>query len=49
VRRLIVAGPQQPSVPIAQPMLQLSTDAAWIQRSPAEAVAAQIRGFLDRV
>jgi pimeloyl-ACP methyl ester carboxylesterase len=48
VRRLIVAGPQQPATGIAQPMLQLSPDPGHILQAPAEAVAAQIRAFLDR-
>lgn len=49
VRRLIVAGPQQPSIAIAQPMLQLGSDSARILEDPADAVVAEIRAFLDRV
>jgi pimeloyl-ACP methyl ester carboxylesterase len=49
VRRLIVAGPQQPTTGIAQPMLQFSTDAARMIEDPAETVVAGIRAFLDRV
>ena len=49
VRRLIVAGSQQPATGIAQPMLQLSPDPGRILEEPADAVVAEIRSFLDRV
>ena len=49
VRRLIVAGSQQPAIGIAQPMLQLSPDPGRILEEPADAVVAEIRAFLDRV
>ncbi|HEX9707842.1 MAG TPA: alpha/beta fold hydrolase [Steroidobacteraceae bacterium] len=49
VRRLIVAGTQQPAAGIAQPMLQLGTDPALILADPADALVAEIRGFLDRI
>ena len=49
VRRLIVAGTQQPATAIAQPMLQLSPDPGRVLQEPAESVAAEIRAFLDRV
>ena len=49
VRRLIVAGTQQPATGIAQPMLQLSPDPGRILEEPVDAVAAEIRAFLDRV
>jgi len=49
VRRLIVAGSQQPSNAIAQPMLQLGSDPARILENPADPVVAEIRAFLDRV
>jgi len=49
VRRLVVAGPQQPAAAVAQPMLQLSPDPGSVLADPAEAVVAQIRTFLDRV
>jgi pimeloyl-ACP methyl ester carboxylesterase len=49
VRRLVVAGPQQPSTGIPQPMLQLSADPARILADPPEAVVGEIRAFLDRV
>ncbi len=49
VRRLVVAGPQQPSGPVPQPMLQLSPDPGSVLAEPAVAVAAEIRSFLDRV
>lgn len=49
VRRLVVAGTQQPSTAIAQPMLQLSPDPARVLQEPAEAVVHEIRAFLDRV
>ena len=47
-RRLIVAGSQQPTTGIAQPMLQLSPDPGRILEEPADAVVAEIRSFLDR-
>jgi pimeloyl-ACP methyl ester carboxylesterase len=49
VRRLIVAGTQQPATGIAQPMLQLSPDPGRILEEPANTVVAEIRSFLDRV
>jgi pimeloyl-ACP methyl ester carboxylesterase len=49
VRRLVVAGGQQPATAISHPMLQLSPDPARILEEPVEAVAAEIRSFLDRV
>ncbi len=49
VRRVIVAGTQQPAAALAQPMLQLSADPNCVVREPAEAVVAEIRAFLDRV
>jgi hypothetical protein len=49
VRRLIIAGTQQPATGIAQPMLQLSPDPGRILEEPADAVVAEIRSFLDRV
>lgn len=49
VRRLIVAGTQQPTTGIAQPMLRLGSDPARICEDPADAVVAEIRTFLDRV
>ena len=49
VRRLVIAGTQQPATAIAQPMLQLSPDPGRLLQDPAEAVAAEIRAFLDRV
>jgi pimeloyl-ACP methyl ester carboxylesterase len=48
VRRLVVAGPQQPSTGIPQPMLELSADPARVLADPAERVVAEIRAFLDR-
>jgi pimeloyl-ACP methyl ester carboxylesterase len=48
VRRLVVAGGQQPATGIPQPMLQLSPDPARILEEPVQAVAAEIRSFLDR-
>lgn len=47
VRRLIVAGTQQPTTGIPQPMLQLGSDPARILEDPADAVVAEIRNFLD--
>lgn len=49
VRRLIVAGPQQPSAGIAQPLLELSPDPGRVLEEPVDAVVAEIRTFLDRV
>jgi pimeloyl-ACP methyl ester carboxylesterase len=49
VRRLVIAGTQQPSTAIAQPMLQLSPDPARVLQEPAESVVHEIRAFLDRV
>jgi pimeloyl-ACP methyl ester carboxylesterase len=48
VRRLIVAGSQQPVTDIAQPMLQLGSDTARFLEDPDDAVVAEIRGFLGR-
>jgi pimeloyl-ACP methyl ester carboxylesterase len=49
VRRVIVAGPQQPATAIAQPMLQLAPDPARLLEDPPEAVAGAVRAFLDRI
>lgn len=49
VRRLIVAGPQQPATGIAQPMLLLASEPERVLEDPPEAVAGAIRAFLDRV
>jgi hypothetical protein len=49
VRRLVVAGNQQPHTPIPQPMLQVSPDPARILEEPADALASEIRTFLDRI
>jgi pimeloyl-ACP methyl ester carboxylesterase len=49
VRRLVVAGNQEPAIQLPQPMLQVSNDAARILEEPAEALAGEIRAFLDRV
>ncbi len=49
VRRLIVAGTQQPTTGIAPPMLQLGSDPGRVLEEPADAVVAEIRAFLDRV
>ena len=48
VRRLIVAGTQQPTTGIAQPMLQLGSDPGRVLEVPPDAVVADIRTFLDR-
>jgi pimeloyl-ACP methyl ester carboxylesterase len=48
VRRVVVAGPQQPAAALAQPMLQLSENPDCIRDEPAEAVVARIRAFFDR-
>lgn len=49
VRRLIVAGPQQPTAAIPQPMLQLVPDPARLLEDPPEAVVGAVRAFLDRI
>jgi pimeloyl-ACP methyl ester carboxylesterase len=49
IRRVIVAGPQQPAAALPQPMLQLSSDPNRILDDRAEAVVAEIRTFLDRL
>ncbi len=49
VRRLVVAGSQEPAAAIPQPLLPLSPDPARVLEDPADALAAEIRGFLDRV
>ncbi len=49
MRRLVVAGTQQPAGAIPQPMLQVSPDPGRILEEPAEALAGEIRTFLDRV
>lgn len=48
VRRLIVAGTQQPTTGIAQPMLQIGSNPARIFEDPPDALVAEIRTFLDR-
>jgi pimeloyl-ACP methyl ester carboxylesterase len=49
VRRLVVAGTQQPAAAVAQPMLELSPDPGCIREEDADGVAGRIRTFLDRV
>ncbi len=49
VRRVIVAGNQQPTAALAQPMLQLSADPNHVLEAPVDAVVAEIRSFLDRL
>ena len=49
VRRIIVAGAHEPAAALPQPLLALSPDAGRILEEPADAVVAEIRGFLDRV
>lgn len=48
VRRLVVAGPQQPAAATAKPLLQLGGDPDRIRQAPAAALVAEIRAFLDR-
>jgi pimeloyl-ACP methyl ester carboxylesterase len=48
VRRLVVAGTQQPAAALAQPMLLLADDATTAFREPVEPVVARIRSFLDQ-
>jgi pimeloyl-ACP methyl ester carboxylesterase len=47
IRRLIVAGNQQPAATPAQPVLRLSEDPAVLTREPAAPQVARIREFLD--
>ena len=49
VRRLVNAGGPEPQVPIAQPMIQVASDPARILEEPADALAGEIRSFLDRI
>jgi pimeloyl-ACP methyl ester carboxylesterase len=49
VRRVIVAGTQQPQAALAQPMLHLSPDPGRVLEDPPDAVVAEIRHFLDRL
>ena len=49
VRRVIVAGNQQPAATLAQPMLHLSADPNHVLTAPVHAVAAELRAFLDRL
>jgi pimeloyl-ACP methyl ester carboxylesterase len=49
VRRIVNAGGPEPQVPLAQPMIQVSSDPARILEEPAEALAGEIRSFLDRI
>jgi pimeloyl-ACP methyl ester carboxylesterase len=49
VRRVIVAGSQQPAATLAQPMLQLSPDPNCVVDGPVDAVVGQIRAYLDRL
>jgi len=49
VRRVIVAGSQQPAATLAQPMFQLSPNPDCVVNEPADAVVGQIRAFLDRL
>ena len=49
VRRVVIAGNQEPATQLVQPMLQVSPDAARVREEPADALAAEIRAFLDRV
>ena len=49
VRRLVVAGAQEPAAALPQPLLQLSSDPGYVLAEAANAVVAEIRGFLDKV
>lgn len=49
IRRLVVAGTQQPATGIAQPMLELSPNPDCVLAEPADAIVAKIRTFLGRV
>jgi pimeloyl-ACP methyl ester carboxylesterase len=49
VRRVVVAGSQQPAATLAQPMFHLSPDPDCVVSEPADSVAGQVRAFLDRL
>jgi pimeloyl-ACP methyl ester carboxylesterase len=49
VRRVVVAGNQQPAAALVQPMLQLSPDGNCVLAEPADAIVGRIRPFLDRL
>ena len=49
VRRLVVAGAQEPATALPQPLLQLSSDPGYVLAEAANVVVAEIRGFLDKV
>jgi pimeloyl-ACP methyl ester carboxylesterase len=49
VRRLIIAGNQEPPTQVAQPMMRVSADPARLLDEPADALASEIRTFLDRI
>ena len=49
VRRIVIAGGPEPTVPITQPMIQVATDPARVLEEPADELAAEIRSFLDRI
>jgi pimeloyl-ACP methyl ester carboxylesterase len=49
VRRLVLAGTQEPAAPLAQPLLRLSPDPGYVLAEAANVVVAEIRGFLDKV
>ncbi|HLG53650.1 MAG TPA: alpha/beta fold hydrolase [Steroidobacteraceae bacterium] len=48
IRRLIIAGSQQPATPPSQPTLILDEDAALALSDRAEPMVARIRAFLDQ-
>lgn len=48
IRRLVIAGSQQPAATPAQPTLQLAEDSAALTQEPVAPTVARIRGFLDR-
>jgi pimeloyl-ACP methyl ester carboxylesterase len=49
VRRLVIAGTEEPAAAIAQPTIRVSPDSARIREEPADALAGEIRDFLDRI
>ena len=48
IRRLVLAGNQQPAVTLTQPMLQLVEDSAALNQKPVAPQVTRIREFLDR-
>jgi pimeloyl-ACP methyl ester carboxylesterase len=48
IRRVVIAGNQQPAATLAQPVLQLAEDSVALTQEPVAPTVARIREFLDR-